>query len=331
MEILSETRGSPYCIKSLIGEKMNPIIEYESHHLHLKLHLLSDKIKDHMKLTGVIYDAIYGIPRGGVSIATFLSAALGIPLITKFNNNTSTLVVDDIVDSGKTRGNYPHNDFVCLDFKYRGNNDLKNSIIFVDEYYNEPWIKYPWEGNETEGEDTITRIIELIGEDPLREGLKETPKRVLNSYKELFKGYNQNPKDVFKTFEPGTYDQLILLKNIEMYSICEHHLIPFIGKAHIAYIPRDKVIGISKLARLLEIYSKRIQIQERIGEEITTSIMKYLNPLGAACIIEATHLCMRMRGINKQNSTMITSSLKGVFLENPSPREELLKTIGFKY
>jgi len=164
--------------------------------------------------------------------------------------------------------------------------------------------------------DIITSIIKYVGDDPCREGLRETPDRVLRSWRELFSGYTCSPREVFKSFDSGGYDQIVLLKDIEVFSICEHHMLPFFGRTHVAYIPGSKVIGVSKLARLVEIYSRRLQIQERIGEQVTSILMEYLEPKGAACVIEARHLCMMMRGVSKQHSKMITSSLKGVFLEH---------------
>ena len=173
----------------------------------------------------------------------------------------------------------------------------------------------------------VRNILEDIGEDIEREGLIDTPKRVVKSWGEIYAGYNQNPADLFTTFEAGTYDQIVLLKDIELYSMCEHHMLPFYGKAHVAYIPGDRVIGISKLARLVDMYAKRLQIQERIGECVTEDLMKFLNAKGAACIITACHMCMRMRGVNKQGSTMVTSSMKGEFLTNLSAKQELLHMI----
>jgi GTP cyclohydrolase I len=179
--------------------------------------------------------------------------------------------------------------------------------------------------------EIVESLLLSIGEDPDREGLKETPDRFSKSFKFLCGGYKIDPLSVIKTFSSETYDQMILLKNIELYSLCEHHLLPFFGKAHIAYIPNGKVIGVSKLARLLDIFSRRLQIQERIGEQVTTSLMEGLNAIGAACIIEADHLCMRMRGVEKQNSIMVTSSLKGVFIQSSTmgiaAREELTRLI----
>lgn len=176
-------------------------------------------------------------------------------------------------------------------------------------------------------EKKVRALITFIGDDPDREGLQETPERVLRSFGTLFSGYSKNPADIMKTFEEETFSQMVLLKDIEMFSYCEHHMIPFYGKAHIAYIPNGRVLGVSKLARLLEIYSRRLQIQERIGEQVTDALMKYLKPLGAACVIEAQHLCMKARGVEKQNSIMVTSSLKGIFMDKPEVRKEFFDMI----
>jgi GTP cyclohydrolase I len=173
----------------------------------------------------------------------------------------------------------------------------------------------------------IKQIIEVIGDDPKREGLRETPQRVVNSWDELFSGYKQNPEEVMKTFEDGACDEMVILRDIEFYSTCEHHMLPFFGKAHIAYLPNGRVLGLSKLARVLDIYSRRLQIQERIGQQVTKALDDHLKPKGAACIIEAKHFCMLCRGVNKQNSVMITSSLTGRFKEDPATRAELMSLV----
>jgi GTP cyclohydrolase I len=178
-----------------------------------------------------------------------------------------------------------------------------------------------------DAKDSLITLLKYIGEDPDREGLKETPDRVLRSYSELFSGYKKKPEDVFKCFEDGACDELVLLKNIEFVSFCEHHMLPFFGTAHIGYVPEGKIIGISKLARLLEIYSRRLQVQERLTEQVTKDLMKYLQPKGAACVLEATHSCMTCRGVGKQNSRMVTSSLLGVFRDNSAARAELFQLI----
>lgn len=178
--------------------------------------------------------------------------------------------------------------------------------------------------------ELVKQTIKAIGEDTEREGLLSTPRRVVKMWDEIYKGYKQKPEDILTTFDADGYDQIVLLKDIELYSMCEHHMLPFFGKAHVAYIPNGRVIGISKLARLVDIYAKRLQIQERLGEQVTDALMKYLKPKGAACIIEATHMCMRMRGVAKQNSVMTTSSLKGVFLNKPEAKQELMQLINKK-
>jgi len=177
-------------------------------------------------------------------------------------------------------------------------------------------------------EDLLKEILHRLGEDPSREGLYDTPKRVVRSWSELYAGYKQDVASLFTTFvDTNGYSQIVICKNIELYSMCEHHMLPFFGKAHVAYIPGKKVIGLSKLARLVDVFARRLQIQERIGQQVTEALMEYLQPEGAACIIEATHMCMRMRGVNKQQSTMTTSSLTGSFLDDATVRAELLQLI----
>lgn len=290
-------------------------------------------VLDELSRFGRTYSGIYGVPRGGQVFATFLSTQMNLPMVSKDKIITTTLIVDDILDSGTTRKRFSeNNDFVCLHCAHKENLIYlfnKNSVELTDK-----WVIYPWEEEEGKSvDDSILRFFQFIGEDPNREGLIDTPKRVIKSWKELYSGYQTDISQIITTFdEPGNkYDQLILLKNIELFSMCEHHILPFIGKAHIAYIPDGKVIGISKLARIMEVFARRLQIQERLGDQITSVLIDQLRPKGAACIIEAQHLCMRMRGVSKQNSTMITSSLKGIFLEDDdrgrSARKELMDLI----
>lgn len=176
-------------------------------------------------------------------------------------------------------------------------------------------------------EELVRALIASVGEDPEREGLLDTPRRVVKSWQEIYSGYKKEPKDILTTFSADGYDQIVLLKDIELYSMCEHHMLPFFGKAHVAYLPGTKIVGISKLARLVDIFSRRLQIQERLGDQVTEVLMTLLEAKGAACIIEATHMCMRMRGVGKQNTVMVTSSMKGVFLEDSTARNELLQLI----
>ncbi|MCK6595530.1 MAG: GTP cyclohydrolase I FolE [Bacteriovoracaceae bacterium] len=190
--------------------------------------------------------------------------------------------------------------------------------------------KRQFPGDKEKAKAAIIELLKYLGEDTDREGLKDTPNRVVKSWDRLFGGYLQDPEDVLTTFEEDDvipHDQIILLKDIEFYSTCEHHMLPFVGKAHVAYIPSDKVVGISKLARIVEIFSRRLQIQERVGNQVSHALMAHLNAKGAACIIESKHFCMTCRGVEKQNSVMVTSSLRGVFLEKNETRQELLTLI----
>ena len=175
-------------------------------------------------------------------------------------------------------------------------------------------------------ENKIKDILFFIGDNPDREGLIETPKRIIKSWDKLFGGYGQNPGKILKTFKEGSCDEMVILKDIEFYSTCEHHFIPFSGKVSIGYVPNGKVVGISKLARLVEIYSRRLQIQEKMTTQIAEALEEYLSPQGVIVIVKAQHLCMLARGVEKQNSVMITSAIRGVFKKNEA-RQEFLKLI----
>lgn len=177
--------------------------------------------------------------------------------------------------------------------------------------------------------DSIRQILLHIGEDPDREGLRDTPNRIVRSYAELFSGYRQDPSKVLNTtFEDGAagYDEMVVLRGIEFWSFCEHHFLPFFGTAHIGYIPQQRVVGLSKLARLVEVFARRLQVQERLTTQITQALDEHLKPLGSACVIEAKHLCMVCRGVQKQQSVMVTSSLSGEFLK-PEVRAEFLHLV----
>lgn len=174
---------------------------------------------------------------------------------------------------------------------------------------------------------SIKQLFHFLGEDPEREGLKETPDRMIKSWEELFSGYKITPDSVLKVFEDGACDEMVVLKHIEFYSTCEHHFLPFFGKVSIGYIPHRRVIGVSKLARLVEIFARRLQIQERMTAQIADSIMSSLEPKGIMVICEAQHLCMTARGVQKQESQMVTSALRGIFLTNPQCKQEFLSFI----
>lgn len=173
-------------------------------------------------------------------------------------------------------------------------------------------------------EYSLKQILQYIGDNPEREGLLETPKRIIKSWSELFDGYVKNPQDILKTFEDGACDEMVILKNIEFYSTCEHHFLPFFGSIDIGYIPNGKVIGVSKLARLVEIFSRRLQIQEKMTTQIANALNESLDPKGVMVVCKAKHLCMVARGVQKQNAEMITSAIRGVFKTDEIAREEFL-------
>ncbi len=183
----------------------------------------------------------------------------------------------------------------------------------------------------SDAQNLVKGILEHIEPDQkngLREGLKNTPKRVVESWDEIYSGYNKNPKEILDaTFNGEGYDGIVLLKDIEFYSTCEHHLLAFTGKAHVAYIPTDKIVGISKLARLVEVYAKRLQNQERITTQVADALIDHLKPLGAAVIIEASHSCMGCRGVKKNHAIMTTSAMRGVFFDKAEARAELMQLI----
>ncbi len=177
-------------------------------------------------------------------------------------------------------------------------------------------------------EDLIRDLLLAVGEDPERPGLHDTPKRVRKSLAFLTEGYSQDPREVLGTaiFEEQ-YDEMVLVKDIELYSLCEHHLLPFFGKAHIAYIPNGRIVGLSKLPRLVDLFSRRLQVQERLTTQIAESLQDLLQPAGVGVVIEAEHLCMMMRGVQKQHSQTVTSCLLGSFKENHQTRDEFLKLV----
>jgi GTP cyclohydrolase IA len=176
--------------------------------------------------------------------------------------------------------------------------------------------------------DLVRRMLVHVGEDPSREGLRRTPERFEKAFRYLTSGYRQDPEKLLNgAMFSVSYDEMVVVKDIEVYSLCEHHLLPFFGKCHVAYIPNKKVVGLSKIARLVNMYARRLQIQERLTSQIAQTISDKLNPQGVGVIIEARHLCMVMRGVEKQNSAAVTSAMLGVFRENKQTRDEFLSLV----
>jgi GTP cyclohydrolase I len=272
---------------------------------------------------GKEYKNIYPILRAGSYVALVLSKMLDLPLISHLDKtDNGTLVVDDIVDSGRTLEQYKDYDTAVLHIKDHAKTQPTYYVRAVDK-----WIEYPWEVGSEGVEENIVRLLEYMGENPNREGLIETPKRVVKGYKQWFSGYNKDPKDVMKTFTSANDDQIVIVKNIDFYSHCEHHMAPFYGQVHIGYLPNGKVLGVSKFSRLTDIYARRLQIQEQLTNQIAQAINEHLKPKGVGVIIEGIHLCMRSRGVQKQNSIMTTSVMLGDFRELEGLRKEFLQLV----
>ncbi|MEM7247625.1 MAG: GTP cyclohydrolase I FolE [Acidobacteriota bacterium] len=179
-------------------------------------------------------------------------------------------------------------------------------------------------------EAAITNILEAIGEDPQREGLLKTPARVARSFQFLTSGMRQDPEAMLRgaIFDAEGCDEMVVVKDIELYSLCEHHLLPFHGRCHVGYIPDGKILGLSKVARLVDVYARRLQVQERLTQQVANTLQAVLQPRGVAVVVEAVHLCMAMRGVAKQNSSAVTSAMLGGFLQDRPTREEFLSLVG---
>ncbi|HEY4485707.1 MAG TPA: GTP cyclohydrolase I FolE [Nitrospiria bacterium] len=184
-------------------------------------------------------------------------------------------------------------------------------------------------GEKTQAiQDVIERLLKLVGEDPSRDGLLKTPERVARMYEFLTQGYSQDIDRVLNgALFPIKYDEMVIVKDIDFFSLCEHHLVPFFGKCHVAYLPDKKIVGLSKIPRIVEVFSRRLQVQERLTQQIAETVQDKLKPQGVAVVMEARHLCMMMRGVEKQNATAVTSAMLGVFRARRETREEFLELI----
>jgi len=254
---------------------------------------------------------IYGIPRGGQVVAGILcrNELFKITL----NPEMAEVIVDDIYDSGTTykkwKEKYPKAKFYFL-------------IDKREDYYKNKWIEFPWEKTaDKEVEENVTRLLQYFGEDTNREGLQDTPKRFVKFFKEFL----NPPKWNCTTFEGEGYDEMIVQNNIPFHSLCEHHIAPFFGFGTIAYIPNKRIVGLSKLARTLETYARRLQNQERITMQVADFLEKELEPRGVAVILDAKHMCMEMRGVKKHDTWTTTSIMRGIFKEDDKARNEIMQ------
>jgi GTP cyclohydrolase IA len=261
---------------------------------------------------------IYGIPTGGSIIASLLCTLGVLPQVD--DPEGADVIIDDICDSGETLA--PYLRMKDTDVWVLVNKSSLMPIKCIRRAKPTDFIEFPWAHKEEVGEKIVTRMLQYIGEDCGRPGLKETPDRVVRAWKELFVGYNQDPKNLCKTFDYDA-DEIVVVKNITFASMCEHHMLPFLGTATVGYLPHKKVIGLSKIPRLVEIYARRLQIQEKMTNQIALALMDIVEPLGVGVRIKANHLCAQIRGVGK-NVEMVTAAMYGLFRKDEKIKNEFL-------
>jgi GTP cyclohydrolase IA len=260
---------------------------------------------------------IHGVPRGGIFAALAVQRELALigyrSILT--SADTADVIVDDLIDSGATAARYDKPFYALFDKRVEKNGK---------------WYVFPWEVTTTASKtDIVTRQLQAIGETPSREGLKETPSRVVKAWDTWFSGYGVDPLSVLKTFEDGAegVDEMVLVSNIPVYSHCEHHIAPFFGTAHVAYIPDGKVVGLSKINRLVDVFARRLQVQERLTNQIADALVDGLSPLGVGVLLDCRHMCMESRGVRQHGGSTITSALRGTLKAEPDCRQEFLKLV----
>lgn len=284
---------------------------------------------------------VYGVPRGGVFPAALLASIEG-NLFKEMGGSAwklvsdpadANLLIDDLFDSGATmqRLLLEHPSAVgAVLFTKDAAACNRGGVLYGETLAADEWVVFPWEGEEiSSAADIPVRLLQYIGEDPKREGLQETPARFLKAWNHWAGGYALSPESVLKTFEDGAenYDEMVLVKDIPVYSHCEHHLAPFFGVAHVGYIPNGKIVGLSKLSRLVDVFSRRLQVQERLTSQIASALEDNLAPKGVGVILECRHLCMESRGIARSGSSTVTSAMRGVLMTKPEARAEFINLI----
>lgn len=282
---------------------------------------------------------IYGIPRGGVPAAALVAlnlSLLGRPVAMATSPETADIIIDDIMDSGETMKRYRAWHAargVLFGALYGRLENWTDLGVHVGQVLS-GWLVFPWEvtstGDDSSADDIVTRLLSFVGEDPTRGGLQETPKRVLKAWQFWTSGYKRDPASVLKVFEDGAerVDEMVLVRDIPLYSHCEHHLAPIFGVAHVAYIPVGKIVGLSKLSRLVDIFARRLQVQERLTNQVADALAEHLKPKGVGVVLECRHLCMESRGVCQQGHVTITSALRGVLRNDPAARAEFLNLTG---
>ena len=282
------------------------------------------------------FDFVVGISRGGIVPGFMLSQMMKLCFVVvdpfvegglKEFASKRIIMIDDIEDTGATLSFFGEQAT-----KYKLADFVPRVIVRKpEEELNKVWYIFPWETEtDTAGgrEQATVAILRSIGENPMREGLVDTPKRVAKLWGDLTAGYQQKPEEIMRTdFSSEKYDEMIVLKDIRYFSTCEHHLLPFYGKVHFAYIPDKKIVGVSKIIRLIDVFSRRLQVQERMTMQIGQTFEEIVKPKGVGIVVEGLHLCMMLRGVKRENPMMKTSYLGGALRNKPEAREEFLKLI----
>lgn len=286
---------------------------------HGHIGMLAMELRQKLINFGLSEAKCYPIPRGGVPAAYAVQSKLTCPFVIVNTPEEADFFLDDIIDSGRTMqaycDDYPGKMFLALIDKTAGE-------------YHDAWVVFPWEGSVEAGiEENIVRLLEYVGENPNRGGLLETPHRVAKAWEHWCGGYGMDPKSILKVFEDGAekHDQMVTVKDIPVYSHCEHHLAPFFGTVTISYIPNGKIVGLSKLSRLADMFARRLQVQERLTDQIADALMEHLGPIGVGVMIKARHMCMESRGTRQQGHHTITTALRGVMKTEHQTRSEFLR------
>lgn len=287
---------------------------------HGDVGILSVALREAIVSAGLFGKKCYPIPRGGVAAAYAVYDSTYCPFVIVNSPEDADFFIDDIIDSGETMrrycDEYPERPFFALIDKLSG------------EAANE-WIVFPWEvtsnGEDESATDIVTRLLQFVGEDPSRGGLEETPHRVLKAWKHWCGGYDANIKSILKTFEDGAEDcDEMVIRVVPFYSHCEHHMAAIIGHAVVAYVPNKKIVGLSKIDRVVDAFARRLQVQERLTNQIAEAIMTHLEPKGVGVWVNARHLCIESRGVQNAESDTDTLALRGVFKDDARTRAEFI-------
>lgn len=281
-----------------------------------------------VKPEGAHVTTVYAIPCGGIAAAYAMRSYADFHMVD--DPRDADYIVDDLIESGATMARALDAAKIAIPGrKFITGKEPPKPVVLLDKRSDEwkgQWVVFPWEQTAAKGvEDHFVRILQYVGEDPQRGGLLETPGRVAKAWEFWCKGYGQDPAVLLKTFEDGAEgcDEMVVVRDIPFYSHCEHHMAPIFGTATVAYIPNGKIVGLSKINRLVDCFARRLQVQERLTTQIADAIMEHLEPKGVGVIVNARHLCMESRGVCQQGHSTITSALRGVFKEGTQRAEFL--------